>query len=232
MAHLRPHDDREVHRTSFADPDRLADAPVVELDGAVIGDLMVKVGDAWARPRSRTGRRGCRPSSAWVLHPDHTGHGYATEAVRELLRICFDDLHLRRVTADCFARNEASWRLMERLGMRREIHDGARVLHRSGEWLDGLGYALLADEWRGRTDRGRGRQPSGTLASSSSSQARPPASDGIRQSPRGDSEPPATTLGPLGSAERLNWLAKKRRTKTSSQRRMVARSYAGRAPSG
>ena len=58
------------------------------------------------------------------------------------------------------------------------------------------------------------------------------ASDGIRQSPRGDSEPPATTFGPLGSAERLNWLAKKRWTKTSIQCRIVARSYAVRAPSG
>ena len=29
---------------------------------------------------------------------------------------------------------------------------------------------------------------------------------GARQSPRGDSDPPWDTLGPLGSAERLNWL--------------------------
>ncbi len=84
----------------------------------------------------------------WVLDPEHTGHGYATEAVRGLLRLCFDDLGLRRVTAVCFADNEASWRLMERVGMRRELHTVRDSLHRSGEWLDGLGYALLADEWR------------------------------------------------------------------------------------
>jgi hypothetical protein len=47
------------------------------------------------------------------------------------------------------ADNEASWRLMERVGMRREQHAVAESLHRSGAWLDGLGYALLADEWRG-----------------------------------------------------------------------------------
>jgi RimJ/RimL family protein N-acetyltransferase len=52
------------------------------------------------------------------------------------------------VTANCFAGNEASWRLMERVGMRRELHTVRESLHRSGEWLDGLGYALLADEWR------------------------------------------------------------------------------------
>ena len=36
-----------------------------------------------------------------------------------------------------------------------------------------------------------------------------------------ESEPPAATLGPLGRADRLNWLAKKRRRNTSNQRRIV-----------
>jgi RimJ/RimL family protein N-acetyltransferase len=50
--------------------------------------------------------------------------------------------------ANCFADNEASWRLMERLGMRRELYAVRESLHRSGEWLDAMGYALLAEEWR------------------------------------------------------------------------------------
>src|ERR1700760_3168028 len=54
---------------------------------------------------------------------------------------------------------------------------------------------------------------------SSSSHIRADRSEGARQSPRGDSDPPADTFGPLGSAERLNWLnAEKRWMKTSSQR--------------
>ena len=67
---------------------------------------------------------------------------------RELVRLCFEGLGLRRVTANCFADHEASWRLMERVGMRRELHTVQDSLHRSGEWLDGMGYALLAEEWR------------------------------------------------------------------------------------
>jgi RimJ/RimL family protein N-acetyltransferase len=51
------------------------------------------------------------------------------------------------VTANCFLENDASWRLMERLGMRRELHTRRESLHRSGRWLDGLGYAILDDEW-------------------------------------------------------------------------------------
>ena len=67
--------------------------------------------------------------------------------VRELLRICFEDLRLRRVTANAFAANEASWRLMERVGMRREGFSVADSLHRDLGWVDGVLYALLADEW-------------------------------------------------------------------------------------
>jgi RimJ/RimL family protein N-acetyltransferase len=36
---------------------------------------------------------------------------------------------------------------MERLGMRPEQHTLKESLHRSGEWLDGMMYALLAEEW-------------------------------------------------------------------------------------
>src|SRR5690349_8034836 len=50
------------------------------------------------------------------------------------------------------------------------------------------------------------------------------ASLGIRQSPRGDrlTEP---TFGPSGRQERLNWLAKNRRTNTRSQRRSSSGAY-------
>lgn len=51
------------------------------------------------------------------------------------------------MTAHCFADNAASWHLMERVGMRRELRTVRDSLHRSGAWLDGMGYALLADEW-------------------------------------------------------------------------------------
>jgi RimJ/RimL family protein N-acetyltransferase len=52
------------------------------------------------------------------------------------------------VEAYCFAENEPSWRLMERVGMRREAHTVADGLHRDGTWRDGLAYALLA--WAAR----------------------------------------------------------------------------------
>jgi RimJ/RimL family protein N-acetyltransferase len=138
----------EEHRSRFIDAESLAKSLIVELDGEVIGDLMVDIGDAWAQAEVADRARGVQADLGWVFHPGAGGRGLATEAVREVLRICFEELGLRRVTAECFAANESSWRLMERLGMRREAHSVRDALHRSGEWLDGYAYALLADEWR------------------------------------------------------------------------------------
>lgn len=120
---------------------------VIELDGSVVGDLMLRIEDAWAQGEVADQAVGVQAEIGWCLDPSVAGRGYATEAVRELIRIAFVDLGLRRVTALCFADNEPSWRLMERVGMRREAHNLADSLHRSGVWLDGYGYALLADEW-------------------------------------------------------------------------------------
>src|SRR5215217_76075 len=73
----------------------------------------------------------------------------------------------------------------------------------------------------------------GTFRLSSSSHTVASESLGARQSPRGESEPPEPTFGPLGIAERLNWLVlKKRHRKTSIHRLMVARSYSLRLASG
>ena len=103
--------------------------------------------DGWAQVEVAEAARGAQAELGWVLHPHHAGRGYGAEAVRELIRICFEELDLRRVTAHCFADNKQSWRLMERVGMRREVYTVRESLHRSGEWLDGMGYAMLRDEW-------------------------------------------------------------------------------------
>jgi RimJ/RimL family protein N-acetyltransferase len=146
--------DRAAYAEAFADPDRLALTLVYERDGTVIGDLMLRVQDAWAQVEVAEQARGVQAELGWTLDPAETGHGYATEAVAELLRLCFEELGLRRVLANCFADNTASWRLMERLGMRRELVTVRESLHRELGWVDGLGYALLADEWRARRTPG------------------------------------------------------------------------------
>jgi RimJ/RimL family protein N-acetyltransferase len=137
----------EEYAEGFLHPERLATTLVIEHDGTVIGDLMLRVEDAWAQAEVRERAKGVQAELGWCLHPSAQGQGLATEAVAALMELCFEQLGLRRVVANCFADNEGSWRLMERLAMRREVHTIRESLHRSGEWLDGLGYALLAEEW-------------------------------------------------------------------------------------
>ncbi|WP_309067454.1 GNAT family N-acetyltransferase [Microbacterium sp.] len=133
----------------FTAPFRLAVTLIVELEGEAIGDLMLKVEDGWAQAEVAEQGKGVQAELGWTLDPAFQGRGYATEAVRGAIDVCFGPLKLRRVHAGCFAANEPSWRVMERLGMRREEHSRKTGLHRSGEWMDGMNYGLLAEEWAG-----------------------------------------------------------------------------------
>lgn len=143
--------DERTFRESFVDSPRFASMILVSRSAdhtAIIGDLMLRVENAWGQSEVADHAAGTQAEIGWAFDPEHHGKGYATEAVAALLRIAFEGLGLRRVTAECFAANDASRRLMERVGMRREAHHVADSLHRSGRWMDGLVYALLADEWR------------------------------------------------------------------------------------
>jgi RimJ/RimL family protein N-acetyltransferase len=127
--------------------DRMGRTLVILRDGVLIGDLMLSPEDPWAQVEVREQAKGVQAEVGWCIDPAVEGNGYATEAVRELIRISFEELGFRRLVAHCFVANEPSWRLMERLGMRRETHNVKESLHRSGEWMDGFSYALLAEEW-------------------------------------------------------------------------------------
>jgi RimJ/RimL family protein N-acetyltransferase len=55
----------------------------------------------------------------WTLRADRWGQGYAREAGLAALALAFERLELPEVYAQTSERNTASWRLMERLGMKR-----------------------------------------------------------------------------------------------------------------
>ncbi|RSM59658.1 N-acetyltransferase [Kibdelosporangium aridum] len=85
----------------------------------------------------------------YVLHPDHYGHGFATEAARPLLRIAFEELKAHRVIGRIDGRNAASARVLSKLGMRQEAHFRENEFVK-GEWTDEIVFAILASEWRDR----------------------------------------------------------------------------------
>jgi len=79
----------------------------------------------------------------WLFHRDFWGKGYGTECGFELLRIGFKEMGLSRIVALCDTKNAASYRIMEKIGMRRE---GTFVGVRRGGG-DSHSYAVLKDEW-------------------------------------------------------------------------------------
>ena len=119
-----------------AEGDSLALGFVLERSSELIGDVTLFF-------RSRRHRSG---EIGWMVHPDASGHGYATEAAHALLHLAFDDLGLHRMIARVDARNDQSLRLGDRLGMRREAHL-VRNEWFKGEWTDEIDFALLEDEW-------------------------------------------------------------------------------------
>ncbi|MEM7799093.1 MAG: GNAT family protein, partial [Chloroflexota bacterium] len=77
--------------------------------------------------------------------------GLATEAVKRLLEILFDEFGLHRVHAFCDVRNTASFHLLERLGFRREAHF-IESYWSKGAWTSEYSYALLASEWKAQSN--------------------------------------------------------------------------------
>ncbi|MFL6022315.1 MAG: GNAT family N-acetyltransferase [Marmoricola sp.] len=140
--------DKDAFLAKAREDGRLGSTLSVELDGAYVGDLMLRIESPWAQGEVKELAANTQAEIGWCLDPAVQGQGFGTEAAAELIRIGFEDLGLRRLVANCFADNEPSWRIMERLGMRREAYCVKDSLHRSGEWMDGMVYALLADEWR------------------------------------------------------------------------------------
>lgn len=53
----------------------------------------------------------------YVLNPEYHGHGYATEAAERVIRFGFEVLGLHRIEAKFMQGNEASRRVMDKLGM-------------------------------------------------------------------------------------------------------------------
>ena len=134
----------------YGTPARLDSTLVVELDGTIIGDLFLGVETPYSQVEVRDRAEASQAAMGWLLDPAYAGQGYATEAAAAALRICFEDLGLRRVVAGAFADNDASIRVMARLGMRIEGRAVRGSLHRDLGWVDQVEAAILAEEWRAK----------------------------------------------------------------------------------
>lgn len=138
--------DLDAWRERYHDPSIAPHLMTAELDGQVIGELMVYVRDGDAQKEVRDAASATEAELGWLIASEHQGQGLATEAGRALIDLCFGSLGLRRVVASTFEANQASRRVAEKLGMRLETHSLRDTLHRDHGWIDRCVYALLADE--------------------------------------------------------------------------------------
>jgi len=120
-----------------AEGDPIVLAAVEASTGRHVGEFMLRLNSA----PNLLGEIG------WSVHPAGQGRGLATEGAREMLRLGFGELGLHRIIAGSDARNVASVRVMEHLGMRREAEFVENELIK-GEWLTEVIFAILASEWR------------------------------------------------------------------------------------
>jgi RimJ/RimL family protein N-acetyltransferase len=88
----------------------------------------------------------------YILSPSYQRRGYAAEAVSALLRAAFRTWKAHRVFANCNPENAASWKLLEKLGFRREGLLKKEIFFRRDArgnplWTDTLVYAMLEEEY-------------------------------------------------------------------------------------
>jgi RimJ/RimL family protein N-acetyltransferase len=115
-------------------------AVILKPHGDLIGHMLFH---PWFAPRTY--------EIGWVLHKGHHGKGYTTEAARALLRYGFETLMLHRVIATCQPENIPSYRVMEKVGMRREGWFRKCIYRDATTWWDEYFYALLEEEWFDQT---------------------------------------------------------------------------------
>jgi len=88
----------------------------------------------------------------FVFNSNYWGKGYAFEASKELQKYIFNELEAHRIIANCNIKNENSWKLLERLNMRREGHFKKVAFFKLDSeknpiWHDSYLYAILNEDF-------------------------------------------------------------------------------------
>jgi RimJ/RimL family protein N-acetyltransferase len=138
---------RRRARTLVDDPEFISLAGVLKATGTLVGGFSVR----------RLHGEHQQGEIGMMVHPDHQGCGYAYEAAQAMLRLGFEHFRCHRIVGRCDGRNQASARLMERLGMRREAFHRQSVFAK-GRWRDELVYAMLSSEFARNGSGGTSRR--------------------------------------------------------------------------
>ena len=104
----------------------------IELDGKQIGAVCVYLDE-----KHESGEFG------WILNKKYWGNGYATESALALKDHVVKNFKVKKLIAHCDARNTASARVMEKIGLKLESDDGIRVYFKRNETARELMYSLI-----------------------------------------------------------------------------------------
>lgn len=110
-------------------------------DHALMGEVLLKLASVDA----------LQGEVGYIFNPAFAGNGYASEAVAAMINTGFSSFGFHRIFARLDAANAGSVGVVERLGLRREAHLIQNDRFRD-VWGDEYIYAVLATEWKSRTN--------------------------------------------------------------------------------
>ncbi|MCL2621146.1 MAG: GNAT family N-acetyltransferase [Defluviitaleaceae bacterium] len=82
----------------------------------------------------------------YLLLPEYQGRGFTPEAVQAVIKFAFEQDNCIRITTGCHKDNDASRKVMEKVGFRKE-GEGINATYHDGVMKDRLEYAINRDEF-------------------------------------------------------------------------------------
>ena len=90
------------------------------------------------------GNRKLSSCKVWYLiSREYWNQGLATDSLETICEFCFRELNLHRIEAGCVVENEASSKVLIKVGFNLEAHK-LQVLNIDGSWRDIYEYALIS----------------------------------------------------------------------------------------
>lgn len=88
----------------------------------------------------------------YVFNRNYQGFGYATESAIAIINYAFSSLNAKKIISMCNPLNSSSWKLLERLKMRRVDHlikniYFKRDMKNEPIWVDTYIYSIVKEEW-------------------------------------------------------------------------------------
>ena len=108
--------------------------------------ILVKPNRAWAGNVSLSWAHNGIGQLGYLVHPDHWGRGYASEAARKVVDLAFARFGAHRVQATCWVKNARSSKVLRKIGLRREGRLRG-YLKRSGEVRDEFIWGITRADW-------------------------------------------------------------------------------------